>query len=236
MSLHDLVSRDQAAQIISEGSKPLSAESLRTRTSAFPGFYLVGGGRTGDEACYRRDWLLTFKKWRDLKANDRGPPPKEICWGRQQPPDSESSGTPPLPPLPPLDVVIDRISDWAERERWRRAKDILTRKTFTRIGTMRFEDYRSIYDLKWKDPTDEEVGLFLNRIELEIKSVFHDLDLPWRAPFTDGDDQYFTHLGATNLIGAALRKMFAEEKRWRERAESGEYEDDMPTKPPASSR
>ena len=133
-------------------------------------------------------------------------------------------------------MVSRLISEWKERERWKRANDIITRKTFTKIGTMRFEDYRAIYDPHSKNPTEEEVGLLLKRIDLEIKSVFYEIGIPWTAPFAESDDQYFTHLGATNLIGTALRKMFADEKRWRERAEWGDYEEDMPMKPPGSSQ
>jgi len=233
-SPHDLVSRDQAARIISEGSKPISAESLRTRPIDFPGFYNIAGSKTGGEVCYRKDWLLTFKKWRDLKAKDRGPPPEDIRWGRQEPPDSVDAPIPPNAPLPPLDEVTRRISEWVERERWRRAQDIITRKAFRQTGMMRFEDDCALRDPQWNDPNDEDVGLFLKRIDLELKSIFHEIGLPWTAPFAADDDQYFTHLGAKNLISAALRKMFAEEKRWRERAEWGQYEEDMPMKPPGS--
>ena len=136
--------------------------------------------------------------------------------------------------LPPMDVVFKRISEWVEQERWRRAQDIITRKAFRRIGVMRFEDACALHDPKWNNPTDEEVGLFLKQIDLELRSVFHEIGLPWSAPFEEGDDQYFTHLGAKNLIGAALRKMFAEEKRWRAHAEFGDYAEDMPMKPPGS--
>ena len=237
MSPHDLVSRDQAARIISEGSKPISAESLRTRPIDFPGFYNIAGSKTGGEVCYRKEWLLTFKKWRDLKAKDRGPPPEDIRWGRQEPLDSVDSPIPPNAPLPPLDEVARRISEWKERERWRRASDILTREAFTRIGQMRFDDdqtLRTQIDFGSEEP--DRIKADIERMNLTLKAVFHELGLPWLTVFSDTPmEQVHTYDAATTLIKAAIRKICSDEKRWREAwIESSEYAADMPMKPPGS--
>ncbi len=147
----------------------------------------------------------------------------------------------PAPPtLPPADVVFSLIAEWEERERWRRANDILTRLAFRPSGMLRFADDRRLYDLDCHDasrhknpsPTEEDIKFWIYRIDLEIKAVFHEIGLPWLAPFGKDDDRYHIHIGALNRIGAAFRKLYADEKRWRERAELGAYEDDMPLKPP----
>ena len=136
--------------------------------------------------------------------------------------------------LPSADVVFKRISDWKERERWKRANDIITRKAFTKTGIMRFEDDCALYAPQWNDPTEEEVAAFIHSHELETKAVVLEIGLPWLVTFDGLGDEYRTMLGAKNLIGAALTQMFKDEKRWRERAELGCYEEDMPMKPPES--
>lgn len=88
ISPDDLVDRDEAARIISKGSKPLSEESLRIRGHQFPGFYNIAGSITGGEVFYPRAWLLNFKRWRDIRSKDRGPRPEgDMRWGRQDLPE-----------------------------------------------------------------------------------------------------------------------------------------------------
>ena len=99
---------------------------------------------------------------------------------------------------------------------------------------MRFKDLCYLYDPQWNDPTDQEVEAFTRNIELETKAVFLEIGLPWIKSFADRDEQYHTMLAAKNAIAAALRNLFKDEKRWRERAEVGDYEADMPMMPPAA--
>lgn len=189
--------------------------------SEIPPFVKVGKQRR-----WRYDYLLLF---RDNATTLRGYleggyPPR----GDEIEPQSTSDT------LPPLGVVLGLISGWKEQERWRRASDILTRKAFRTSGEMRFEDLCYLYDPQWNDPTDQEVEAFTSRIELEIKTVVLEIGLPWIESFADRDEQYHTMLAAKNAIGAALRNLFKDEKRWRERAEVGDYEADMPMMPPAA--
>ena len=89
LSVQDLVDRDEAARIISAGSKPLSAESLRVRNKlTLPGFYNLAETTRGGEVVYRRDWLSKYKTWRDAKH--RGSAPNEqMGWGPQDIPGPE---------------------------------------------------------------------------------------------------------------------------------------------------
>jgi hypothetical protein len=173
---------------------------------------------------WRYDYVIAFKeKKTSLRGKlDSYPPFKE---------ESDS-----VAELPNIEAVLHRIAEWKARERWKRANNILTRQSFTKSGELRFKECTWLYNPEWSDPTEQEVASFIARHELETKAVILEIGLPWIEQFdqtNSGRVEYRTMLGAKNVIGAALRSMFADEKRWRARAEWGDYEDDMPLTPPA---
>jgi hypothetical protein len=82
---HELVDRARAAMIISNGSKRLTVESLRTHPDRYPGFWNLSGTASGGIVLYRLDWLEKYKAARDARPSTT---PLGIGWGRQEIPET----------------------------------------------------------------------------------------------------------------------------------------------------